>query len=148
PSLDAPEIRFGPDDGMWGETDAGLARTAAWARVLGIRTLLKPHLWVRRGAWQGDLAMKSEADWARWFVAYEAFILHHARLAEAHHMEALAVGTELVKASERTADWRRIIARVRSVYHGKLTYCANWNEEADRIAFWNDLDFIGVQAYY
>jgi hypothetical protein len=133
---------------MWGETDAGLAKTAVAARALGIKTLLKPHVWVRHGAWQGDIAMTTDADWERWFASYEAFILHYAALAEANGFEALAVGTELAKASRRTSDWKRVIAEVRKVYHGKLTYCANWNDEVEATGFWDDLDFIGVQAYY
>ncbi|HEX4824443.1 MAG TPA: hypothetical protein VFV19_09025 [Candidatus Polarisedimenticolaceae bacterium] len=146
--LDVPEVRFSGERGLWGETDSGLVATATAARALGIKTLLKPHLWVRHGAWQGDIAMATDDEWAKWFASYEAFILHYARLAEANGFEALAVGTELAKASGRTDDWKRVIAHVRAVYHGKLTYAANWNEEAERIAFWNDLDFIGVQAYY
>ena len=148
PALDVPEVRFSGERGLWGETDAGLVATAKAARALGIKTLLKPHLWVRHGEWQGEIAMATEEDWAKWFASYEAFILHYARLAEANGFEALAVGTELAKASGRTQDWKRLIAQVRALYHGKLTYAANWNEEAERIAFWGDLDFIGVQAYY
>jgi hypothetical protein len=148
PSLTSSEIRFRPDGGLWGETDDGLVKTAAWARKLGIKTLLKPHLWVRHGAWQGDLAMETEEGWAQWFASYDAFIVHYARLAEGQKLEALAVGTELAKTTSRTADWRRIIAHVREVYHGKLTYCANWNDEVEHVGFWDALDFIGVQAYY
>jgi hypothetical protein len=148
PSLTAPEVRYESDGGLWGETDDGLAKTAAWARELGIKTLLKPHLWVRHGAWPGEIAMETEAGWKQWFAAYEAFILHYARLAETQGFEALAIGTELGKTTGRTADWKRIVAHVRKVYHGKLTYCANWNDEPERVGFWDDLDFIGVQAYY
>ena len=133
--------------GMWGETDDGLAETARLARARGIKTLLKPHLWVRGGQWVGDIDMKSAEDWLRWFAAYEAFILHYAALAERETMDALAIGTELPKASRRAEDWRRIIARVRQVFHGPITYCVNWHEAED-VAFWGDLDFIGVQAYY
>jgi len=147
-STTSPEIRFSSEGGLWGETDAGLIATAAWARKLGIKTLLKPHLWVRHGAWQGDLAMADDAQWAQWFASYEAFILHYARLAETNGFDALAVGTELGGTTSRTADWKRLIASVRRAYHGKLTYCANWREEPDRVQFWGDLDFIGVQAYY
>jgi hypothetical protein len=148
PSLTSTSIRYGPSAGMWGETDEGLAKTAAMARAIGIKTLLKPHLWVRHGAWQGDIAMADEDAWRSWFASYEGFILHYATLAEAHGFDALAVGTELGKTTVRTADWKRIIARVREVYHGKLTYCANWNDEPGRVGFWGDLDFVGVQAYY
>jgi hypothetical protein len=40
--------------------------------------------------------------------------------------------------------WRKIIAAVRAVYHGKVTYGANWNEYAE-VKFWT-LDYIGVLA--
>jgi len=148
PSLTSTEVRYRPDGGLWGETDEGLSKTTAWAHELGIKTLLKPHLWVHHGDWSGDIAMATPEDWARWFASYEAFIVHYAKLAESSRIEALAIGTELGKASARTADWKRLIARVREVYHGKLTYCANWNDETERVGFWNELDFIGVQAYY
>ena len=152
PSRLAPEVDFRVGGrpsfwGLWGEGDEGLVETARLARERGIKTLLKPHLWVRGGAWAGEIEMKNEDDWRAWFTSYEAFILHYARLADSAGMEGLAVGTELPRASRRTEDWRRLIARVRAVYHGSLTYCANW-QEADDVAFWGDLDFIGVQAYY
>jgi hypothetical protein len=148
PSLTAPKVvRNAGDDVYWGESDQGLAETAGFARSLGIKTLLKPHLWVPGGSWVGDLRMGSEEDWQRWFRSYEDFILHYARLAEREHMDGLVVGAELRCAARRTPDWRRLIQRVREVYHGPLTYCANWNEE-EQVEFWGDLDFIGVQAYY
>jgi glycosyl hydrolase family 113 len=146
-SPDVPEIELATDGVLWGESDSGLVATARWARARGVRTLLKPHLWVR-GEWSGHIAMQSEQDWRRWFDAYERWILHYARLAEATHMDALAVGSELGLATRRTADWRRVIGRVRQVYKGRLTYCANWYDEAERIQFWDALDFVGVQAYY
>lgn len=143
-----PQIRLNDGlRGLWGESDEGLASTARFARALGIRTLLKPHLWLRGGEWVGEIEMRSEEDWRTWFRSYEAFILHYARLAEREGMEGLAVGSELPKASRRTSDWRRVIARVREVYRGPLTYCANWHE-AEGVAFWEALDYVGVQAYY
>ncbi len=131
----------------WGESDEGLAETARLGRAIGIKTLLKPHLWVGHRDWVGDLKMASEADWEVWFDSYEKFILHYAELAEHEKMDALAVGTELCGTSSRAADWRKLIAKIRAVYHGPLTYCANW-EEAARVPFWDALDFIGIQAYY
>ncbi len=146
PSLAAPEVRLATTRALWGETDEGLAETARLARALGIKTLLKPHLWVR-GGWVGDIEMKSEADWEAWFRSYQAFILHYAELAQREGLEGLAVGTELRQVVRRTDDWRRLIRRVRGAYRGPLTYCANWGEE-EEVAFWDDLDFVGVQAYY
>lgn len=48
----------------------------------------------------------------------------------------------------RPADWRRLIAEVRAVYGGKLTYSANWHREFEEVAFWDDLDYVGIQAYF
>jgi hypothetical protein len=135
----------------WGETDAGLAATTRLARKHGIYTLLKPHLWLldrSRGQWEGSIAMRSEEDWQRWFDHYERFIVHYAALADSIGAAALCVGCELEGTSAREADWRRIIAAVRRVYKGPLTYAANWNGEYERVAFWDALDFIGVQAYF
>lgn len=152
PGLAGTEIRTAAEGGWWGESDAGLAATARLARAAGIRTLLKPHLWLAGGApgqWIGDLAMASEGDWVKWFASYRKFILRYAELAEREGIEALAVGTELkVTALTREADWRRLIAEVRRVYRGRLTYAANWHQEYEDIRFWDALDFVGIQAYF
>jgi hypothetical protein len=135
----------------WGERDVGLRETARLARRHGIHTLLKPHLWLigsARGDWSGSISMRSEAAWKSWFSRYEEFIVHYARLAEESGMEALCIGTELEGTTSRERDWRKIIAVVRRVYHGRLTYAANWSGEFERIRFWDALDYVGVQAYF
>jgi Glycoside Hydrolase Family 113 len=137
---------------LWGERDAGLELTTRLARERGIETLLKPHIWLRRnagGAWRGQIAMQSDADWAAWFASYRRFILHYAALAERLAIPMLAVGTELhATAVQRPDDWRRLIADVRAVYSGQLTYSANWYREFEEIRFWDALDAIGIQAYF
>ena len=150
PAADVPVVNLKADGRVyWGERDVGLETTARLARELGIKTLLKPHLWVSHGASRLDVGMTSEADWLRWFESYGEFILHYARLAERLGIEALCVGTELQRtAIERPDDWRRLIARVRQVYGGELTYAANWWKSFEEIVFWDDLDYIGIQAYF
>ncbi|GAC1604186.1 MAG: hypothetical protein NVS3B25_33310 [Hymenobacter sp.] len=153
--LATPEIRVstaaGRHRGYWGESDAGLVATARLGRQHRLKTLLKPHLWVRGSAsgWAGDIEMTRPADWAAWFASYSAFMLHYARLAEAAHMEMLCVGTELVQTTGRAheAAWRDVIRQVRQVYHGPLTYAANY-DEYQQIPFWDALDYIGIQAYF
>ena len=137
--------------GLWGESDAGLVHTARLARSRGIHTLLKPHLWVGgRSAWPGDINMHSAADWDAWFVSYAAFMLHYAALAEAEHFEGLCIGTELQHATEpaHSNAWRGLIKQIRRVYHGPLTYAANWSGEYEQIRFWDALDYVGIQAYF
>ncbi|MGH9464654.1 MAG: glycoside hydrolase family 113 [Thermoanaerobaculia bacterium] len=152
-AVDSPVVRRITDGHvLWGERDEGLEATTRLARAHGIRTLLKPHLWVRHGgpeAWPGAIAMASDAAWDAWFASYRDFLLHYARLTERLGIEALAVGTELHgAAAARPQAWRDLIAQVRDVYSGKLTYAANWNGEFEEIAFWDDLDWIGIQAYF
>ena len=43
--------------------------------------------------------------------------------------------------------WRQLIAQVRMVYRGQLTYAANFDTYQD-VTFWDDLDIIGVNAYF
>jgi hypothetical protein len=148
-----PGIRMstGANRSYWGESDRGLVYTTRLARKHGIKTLLKPHLWLRdrSGKWLGDIAMPDEAAWQAWFSNYRKFILHYAALAEKEKVEALCIGTELHKtAVTREQDWRSLIRDIRQVYSGQLTYAANWYLEFEQIRFWDDLDFIGVQAYF
>lgn len=136
----------------WGESDQGLIHTTLLARQVGIKTLLKPHIWLmdrEQNKWIGDIEMTSEADWQTWFQNYATFILHYARLAEMHQLEALCIGTELMTpAVTRENDWRQLIKQIRQVYRGQLTYAANWYLEYEKIKFWDALDFIGVQGYF
>ncbi len=150
--LSTPEVTLATSRVLWGESDEGIRVTTRLARARGIRTLLRPHIWLsdaQDGMWLADVRMKDDADWARWFASYERFILHYAELAQELGVDVLSVGAELRTATTtREADWRRLIARVREVYAGRLTYAANWHGEFDAIAFWDALDFIGIQAYF
>ncbi len=150
--VDAPELRMGQGARVWwGERDIGIATTTRAARERGIATLLKPHIWLSdrdNGVWRGQIAMSSEADWGVWFDNYSTFILHYAQLAEELGIEALCVGTELHGTVHRETEWRALIARVRDVYSGQLTYAANWHDEYKEVPFWDALDWIGVQAYF
>lgn len=45
------------------------------------------------------------------------------------------------------AHWRRLVAQVREVYSGRLTYAANF-DQYQQVGFWDALDVIGVNAYF
>lgn len=152
-NYDSPRFEFARGGRVrWGERDQGLETTTSLARKYGIKTLLKPHIWLRNrdgGKWRTDIEMGSDAEWRSWFESYRQFILHYARLAEKNDIEVLSVGTELhMTVKKRPDDWRRIIAEVRQVYNGKLTYSANWYQEFEDVRFWDELDFIGIQGYF
>jgi hypothetical protein len=138
---------FSSDHVWWGESDEGISKTTELARKAGIKTLLKPHIWVGKG-WPGDIEMKSDTAWQKWFSNYEKFIVHYAQLAEKNKIEIFCIGTELHKTIGREKEWRTIIDKVKSVYKGKLTYAANFHKEYEQVKFWDALDYIGVQAYF
>ncbi len=130
----------------WGESKQGLIATTMLARKEGIKTLLKPHLWIR-DSWPGEIEMKSEQEWKSWFRNYENFILPYAILADSIGIEILCIGTELHKTVKRP-EWVVLIKKIKGLYSGKLTYAANFSGEFEDVPFWNDLDYIGVQAYF
>jgi hypothetical protein len=146
-STSSIRTNFSSERIWWGESDEGISKTTAIALKSGVKTLLKPHLWVRNG-WPGDIVMQSDTAWQKWFSNYESFIIHYAELAERNKIEVFCIGTELQQTTKRETEWRAIISKVRTVYSGKLIYAANFHEEYEHIKFWDALDYIGVQAYF
>lgn len=150
PQYDKPDIRLNNDRAWWGEADRGLAHTTKLAKQKGIKTILKPHIWLRTdGKWRSDIEMESKQEWEAWFQNYEVFIMHYAKLAQELDIEALCIGTELyITTRDHPEKWRSIIKNIRAVYDGQITYAANWYKEYEEITFWDDLDFIGIQGYF
>lgn len=145
-SLSAQTIARMPEGGA-GESDSRVARELARARKHGFAVMMKPHIWVRGGAYRGGIDPGSEAGWDRWFEAYRAFLLHYADMAAKHRVPLLSIGVELKRAvAKHPARFRALIGAVRARYHGKLVYSANWDEVQD-VSFWDALDYIGVQFF-
>jgi len=152
-TADTPRIRLNTDAGWYSESDAGIRTLAQEAATRGMDLILKPHLWLghydSEGQSRNAIGFDTEAEWVRWEAAYTRFLMHYARLAREIDADVLVVGTELARAAhERPAFWRALIAKVRTVYDGDLTYAANWYDEYETIPFWDALDYIGVQAYF
>lgn len=137
-----PEIRFGGER-IW-ETDESLHAVTKQAHDLGIKVLLKPHIW---GRGELDMTKWQEPEWKTWFEHYARFIEHYAAVARDAKVDAFCIGNEQKVASQREAEWRAMIARVRTIYRGPVTYGANFDEVFD-VPFWDALDWIGVSAYF
>jgi len=137
-------IRYRPT----GETPY-LRRAAELAREAGIRLFWKPHLaYWGSFEWRGAVDFGDDIEaWARFFDGYRRFIVDQARLAQSVGVDLLAVGVETERTTQHEAEWRQIIAAVRLVFAGRLTYAANWNS-LSRVPFWDALDLIGVHAYF
>ncbi|WP_420603981.1 glycoside hydrolase family 113 [Flagellimonas sp.] len=146
--LNAPNIVFDTDRQWYGETRRGAKQYIALLQKNGVKIMLKPQIWIWRGEFTGDLLMKSEEDWKTLEESYSNFILTYARLAEETKVEIYCIGTELEEfVKNRPQFWQELISKVRNVYHGKLTYAANWDEYT-RVPFWTKLDYVGVDAYF
>lgn len=143
-----PSTLFIPDN-AGSENDWATMCSAREAGQRGWFTLLKPQIWLGGGHWPGSVDFDTPEKWDAFFRNYTYWIMHYAVLAEREQINALCLGTELVKTTLKHPDrWREIISKVRQVYGGQLTYAANWGEEFEGFTFWEDLDAIGLNSYY
>jgi len=98
--------------------------------------------------WRGEFEARNEKDWRIFEKNYEAYILELAHQAEALEVDIFCIGTELEKsATKRPQFWRKLIKKVRAIYHGPIIYTANW-DEYQKISFWAELDYIGLNSYF
>lgn len=113
------------------------------ARASGLRVIIKPHIWVP-GAWAGAIAPRD--GWPKWFAGYGQHLLDLAHVAQAERVDDLVIGTEIAGSAQRP-DWAPLIARVRKVFAGQLTYVAHGAEEVERFAHWPLVDRVGASLY-
>ncbi len=133
-------------------TDADLIHALGQAYALGLKVMLKPHLDLSNDPshWRGQIgqAYTSESEWSEWFASYRAFIEHYADLATAYGADQFCIGCELEGTTHRAADWRAVVAGVRSRYAGPLIYAGNHSGEEVGMTWWDAVDILGVDAYY
>jgi hypothetical protein len=128
--------------------DAGVVQMLGAAKNLGLARMLKPHLNVVSGEWSANIGRDmSPEQRAEWFKNYTQFVLYYARMAQEQQVELFSVGNELTTMSAYKAEWQALIAEVRQVYTGTITYTADRNE-APQIQWWDAVDVIGINAYY
>jgi hypothetical protein len=127
--------------------DVALAVRMAHAR--GLRVMLVPHLWVESGEWRALIRPSTDEGWRRWAEAYGRFVRAWAAVGESTHAEMFSAGVELRSwvTTPRAPLFDRIVHDVRRVYHGLLTYSANWDDVENTVIL-GDLDVIGINAFY
>ncbi|MEM1119313.1 MAG: hypothetical protein AAGJ18_02630 [Bacteroidota bacterium] len=165
------------DHVWWGGTIAANVESIQLAKQAGFKVFLKPHIVLgkiptyddiesvlqrvgpktfRHGRedltdgveWRGELHPKRPVDLLIWESSYEQYILQLAQIAQDWEVDLFAIGTELKKSAwKRPEFWRQLIQKVRAIYQGPITYAANW-DEYQKITFWDELDYIGVDTYF
>ena len=102
----------------------------------------------RAAEWRGDFEPLTEEDWKYWNAQYEALMIRSAKLASELRIDQLCIGSELRRiAILQPKFWRSLIQKVRQEFNGELLYSANW-DEYEKITFWDELDYIGIDAYF
>ncbi|HEY0722298.1 MAG TPA: hypothetical protein VGE50_13730 [Gammaproteobacteria bacterium] len=126
-------------------TDRQLSAAISEARRLHLKVVLKPQVLVENG-WAGDIRFAGDADEQRWFGRYRDLLLHYAHIAQREKVDAFVIGTELAGV-ESSRRWYEVIASVRKVYHGRITYAAHGVKGVLRFPAWQSLDAVAVSLY-
>lgn len=126
-----------------------IVNPARWAREKNLTLMLAPHLayWGSPFSWRGDIRFAKAEEWDRFFNDYSQWLLGLARVCEDEKIPLLCIGLETSHAIKYEDRWRKLIAEIRQIYRGKLTYGANWNEYR-AVPFWDAFDYVGVLAYF
>lgn len=132
----------------WGESFKGTEESIPLAQSQNLQVMIKPQLWFDRGSYTGHFKLDSEEEWKKFEADYEGYIMQYAELSEKYDLDLFCLGTELnAFVQARPEFWKDLIEKVKRVYSGKLTYASNWDDYTD-FPFWEELDYIGVDAYF
>lgn len=142
-----PVIPYPREDNFWGDRPENIQPIVNKAISEGYKILLKPMFRVDNISWAGNYCF-DHFDQYVFEREFSAKILMLAEIAEKEKIQMFSVGAELkLFVEKRPQFWLKLIKQIREVYSGQLTYAANW-DNVQNIPFWEELDYIGVDAYY
>lgn len=126
-----------------------MKRMVEQAHARGLRVFMVPHIWLEAAGDRRTIDPGTPARWHAFLTSYRKFIVAWAKDAGAWGVDMFAIGQECQTFSGRYYTfWQQLIAEVRSVFDGLVTYSANWYLETVDVLFWDLLDLIGVNAFY
>jgi hypothetical protein len=130
-----------------------LGRVAQIKRYHGFRYYQK---FLRKRALRFSDELSERHYWTRGYPNFETLeefvdVRYEANMNWARQAQLRKGGRSLKRLNGRRerllAHWKGLIAEVRAVYRGKLTYAANF-DHYEQVAFWSELDFIGINSYF
>ena len=140
-NLTSTQIYSHPD---YTPTNKSLKHAVQKAHELGMKVMLKPMIDTEDARnWPRWMIPPSE----EWFANYEAFISSYARFAQENSIELFCVGCEFKTTEGDSFRWRQTISVVKKHYSGSLTYAAT-TDSYQRIAWWDALDYVGIDAFF
>lgn len=145
---DDPNVYYrGTEKRWWGESPEGVLTSIKMAHDHHLSVMLKPSVWMHR-AWTGDIMFEQASDLEIWKKTYRKYILGFAKMADSLDVDIFCIGNEFKQLVFKHPDyWYDLIDQVKVVYDGKITYAANW-DAYQKVAFWDALDYIGINAYF
>ena len=159
-------------DSSYTDSLTALGNTIKEATADGLSVMVRPLIDFLQPSLIGSYSV---GDWrsyynptdpAAFFASYKTMIVDEAIVAQANGATSLCIGTELdqLTGPAYLSYWTDIIASVRAVFSGTLTYAADWNDDvspwqgqhgltagtgnlATQVSFWNLLDDVGIDEY-
>lgn len=129
-------------------TEASLRQTFREAKDNQLRILFFPTINIRGEAnnakwWRGNI---EPSNWDMWWENYINFNVHLASIAQKEGVEWYSIGTEMASTHRFPNRWQELIAKVRTVFDGKIVYSINFDSH-DSFDFGEYLDVIGINTY-
>jgi len=130
-----------------------LASGIITARTLGYHVFVVPLMSVDvAGAWAASIQFSTYQEEQEWFDSYWQVRQPYYVAAAQAGADQVSIGTELewLQQNAPASLWNTLIARVRSVFPGKITYNMNWTSLYIPPPAWltnKQLDLIGISEY-
>lgn len=138
----------------WEETlsDDELVKMIDYLHGKGMRVAIKPTVNCKDGTWRAHIAffdkdVVCEPKWSNWFASYSKFQCHYAAIAEKTGCEMFVAGCEMVMSEHRETEWRQVIADIKKIYSGPVSYNTDKYQE-DNVTWWDAVDVISSSGYY
>lgn len=142
-----PSIEYPAPKNYKGDSPKNVLRLCKKAKKEGYKVLLKPLFRVDMINWAGDFLLNGYLQ-SIFENNFKTLMIDFATIAAEEKVEMLCLGTELKAFVKfRPQFWFSLIEDIRKVYPGQLTYAANW-DNIKEIPFWNEMDYIGIDAYF
>lgn len=123
------------------------------ARARGFHVFIVPLLGVDvQGAWAAGIQFSNGADEQQWFDNFWKAFQPYVVSAQVAGAEQIAIGTEEVWLQQYAPAslWNTLIARVRGIFTGTITYDMNWTSLSNPVPAWfsnPDLGMVGISEY-
>ncbi len=123
------------------------------AHALGYQIFVTPLIDVEgTQSWSGSIYFSTYQEEQQWFESYWQILKPYATVAAQNGAGQISIGTEYEWLQKNAPDdlWNTLIANIRSVFPGMITYDMNWTTLQDAPRLWMrnpTLKTIGVSAY-